>query len=130
MNAGLSRDAKIVEDFVHLDMPNVFNAANAVVQVSHAEGLGLAVLEGMSCMKPVITTRASGIEEIIREREICLEVPPKQVEPIAEAIVTLAADRQLQDRLAKAGCRHVNENFSVHQMVKKTENIYMDMLSR
>ena len=42
------------------EMPAVFCAADIVVQPSHAEGLGLAVLEAMSCGRPVVTTEHRG----------------------------------------------------------------------
>jgi glycosyltransferase involved in cell wall biosynthesis len=47
-----------------------------VVQPSHSEGFGLAVLEAMAAAKPVIATRSGGPEDIVEDNISGLLVAP------------------------------------------------------
>jgi len=111
------------------DMPAFYRAADLVAQPSHAEGLGLAVLEGMACGKPVVATDVFGIQEIITHEQDGLLVPPCQVEPLAEAIVRLAADPAERERLAAGGLATMKARFDILRQIEETERAYREVLS-
>src|SRR5216683_2652401 len=76
------------------DMPRLFAAADLVVQPSHAEGLGLVVLEAMSCGRAVVTTDIPATAEITGGREVLLTCHPGDVAGLAGAIAALLADHE------------------------------------
>jgi glycosyltransferase involved in cell wall biosynthesis len=91
----------------------VYAAADVAVAPSHEEPFGLVVIEAMLAGKPVISTNAGGVPEIVTDGATGVLVPPKEPEALARAIVALLEDRETADRLASAGQRHARERFSL-----------------
>lgn len=92
------------------------------------EGLGLVLLEAMSCKKPVIATNSGGIPNIIKDGETGLLVPEKDSTALAEAIEKLLKDDKLRDQLSENGYKYVIENFTSSIIANKLLNIYSKVL--
>lgn len=73
---------------------------------SRSEGLPLALLEAMSCARPIIATRAGGMPEVIKDGENGLLVAIEDDDALADALVLLAGDADLRDRLGAAALRN------------------------
>lgn len=84
------------------DLERVVPAANVIVSCSHREGLGLNLIEGMLCGKPVIAVENRGHRELIENGVTGYLVPIGDSRALADALVMLykSSDRQ---RLGKAG---------------------------
>jgi len=67
------------------DMPEFYNTLDAYVCASSSEGFSLSVLEAASCGVPIISTRISGCEDLIRHGENGLFVD-RSVRDISEKI--------------------------------------------
>lgn len=86
--------------------------AEIVVQKSIAEGFGLTVAEAMWKRRPVIGTRVGGIQDQIVDGESGLLVDdPHDLAALADAIVTLAADRERAASLGERARARVYEHF-------------------
>src|SRR5258707_8583418 len=84
--------------------------ADVLVLPSHAEGLAMSVLEGLSHLLTVITTPVGAHFEVIEPEVSGLFVTPGDVTALADALVRVIDDESLRRRLAKgAGDRFVNE---------------------
>lgn len=118
------------EEYRWHDMPEVYAAANLVVQPSHGEGLGLALIEAMSCGKPVVGTDVTGIREVISSGENGLLVPPRDPKRLAEAIVDLLTDKEKATRLATSGLADARNRFSAERMVEEVEQAYYDLVQQ
>lgn len=101
-------------------MPELLAAADIVVQPSLEEGLGLAVLEGMSSARPVITTDIPGVREIVTRDDVAVSVPPADVRSLTEAIDALVTHRDRRESLGRRGRKHVEEHFSTDAMTRTT----------
>ena len=64
----------------------------AVVVPSLAEGFGMVALEAMERARPVIAASIGGLEDLVRDGETGLLVPPGESAPLAEAMLALAND--------------------------------------
>jgi glycosyltransferase involved in cell wall biosynthesis len=84
------------------DLPAVLSGIDIVVQSSIYEGLPVAILEAMSFGKPVVATAVDGVPEAILDGVTGFLVPPESPDRVADAILTLAQDRQLYACMAKA----------------------------
>jgi glycosyltransferase involved in cell wall biosynthesis len=93
------------------------------------EGFGLVVLEAMSSGKPVIATDVGGIPEIIQDGTTGILVPPENPKALADKIDELINNPALRSRLGNAARKHVEENFTLKEMVEKTKKIYKKLVT-
>lgn len=117
---GLRAVVRIDRSLTFDRMPEVLAAADIVAQPSHAEGLGLSVLEAMSSGRATVTTDVPGIREILGPPGVAEVVPPGEVAPLAAALIRLAADRGLRASLGRRAREHVQRCFSRRRMVADT----------
>ncbi|MBF0142978.1 MAG: glycosyltransferase [Magnetococcales bacterium] len=71
------------------------------------EGIPVALMEAMACERPVVSSRLSGIPELVIEGETGFLTEPGDSEAIATALARLAADPELCQKLGEAGRRRV-----------------------
>lgn len=77
-------------------------ASVVVVPSIWQEALGLSVIEGMACGKPVIATRVGGIVEIIEDGKDGFHFEPEDSPALAQILETLLADAPLRERIGLA----------------------------
>lgn len=99
----------------------LIRGARAVLFPSLYEGFGLPVLEAMLLGTPVVTSRASSLPEIAGDA--ALYVDPYDLDDIAGAIKTIAADDGLRAELARRG-RAQAELFSVERYRERVAALY------
>jgi len=76
--------------------------ATCLVLPSRGEGMGRVVVEALLRGRPVVGTRGGGIEDLVRDGENGLLVPPDDPDALAAALERVLADRALAERLAAA----------------------------
>lgn len=77
--------------------------AHLFVLASHAEPLGVAYMEAMSCEVPTIGTAAGGVPSLIRDGIDGVLVPPLDPKALADAIERLSGDAEACAALSVAG---------------------------
>lgn len=87
-------DEELVALYRHCDL---------FVSCSWGEGLGYPPLEAMACGAPVVLTDSVGVRDYARHEENCLVVPPRDPAAMAAAILRLAHDPTLAQRLVEQG---------------------------
>jgi len=98
------------------------------VYITHSEGLGSAALLAMSAGVPVVASKVGGLPEIVEHRQTGLLVENEPA-AIAAAIGELQADAELARRLGLAARCRVAEKFTVDRMVRRTMEIYRQVLT-
>lgn len=93
------------------------------IQPSLSESFGLALAKAMSMGISSIATNVGGMSEIINSNCGIL-VPAKDSEKLAEAIIRLVRNRDLNLRIGKNGRQRIIQKFSLREMIKKTEELY------
>ncbi len=112
------------------DLQEAFAAADVLVLPSivdargDTEGLGVVLLEAMSCGVPVVGSRAGGITDIIEDEESGLLVPPADPDLLATALERLARDPALAARLGAAGERRVRVAFGWPEILRSWAECY------
>ena len=76
------------------------------------EGVPNAILEAMATGLPVVATRHGGIPEAVLHQRTGLLVEEDDIEGLADALGSLAADSGLRRRYGLAGRRRVEEHFN------------------
>jgi glycosyltransferase involved in cell wall biosynthesis len=111
-----------------LDVADLVNASDIACLSSFGEALPLALLEGMSLGKPVVSTDVGGVSEAVVDGETGLLVPPGEHEALAEAVLALARDPGLRRRLGDAGRARHRERFSAEAMVDSYAEAFRQVL--
>lgn len=96
---------------------------------SRAEPFGIVLIEAMACRKPVIATRVGGIPEIVEDGKNGILVEPDNPRALAEAIVRVLKNRDLQSSLACSGYAAVHEKFSSEAMGGAYEELFERVLA-
>lgn len=78
------------------------DASTFLVLPSRSEGMGRVVVESLARGRPVLGARVGGIPELVEDGVNGLLVDPADTGALADAIVRLATDRALLERLAAA----------------------------
>ncbi len=94
---------------------------------SHYEGLPMALLEAMSFGLAPIATPVGGIPDVLRDGENGLLVPTEEPRVLADAILRLAGDDGLRQRLSQAARSSV-EPYSADGYAEALIEIYQSLL--
>ncbi len=88
------------------------------------EGLGVAVLEALSCRVPVVVTAVGGLVDVVEHGVNGLLVKPDDDRALLAALRRMVAEPELRRRLGEAGRRRVEEAFSVDAMTRGNLSVY------
>jgi glycosyltransferase involved in cell wall biosynthesis len=107
------------------DSAAAIRALDVVVHAStQPEPFGLVVAEAMSCGKPIIASRAGGINEIITENETALGHGPSNAKELASRIALLTSDLGLRAKLALRGRQWAEKHFDPSRLAGEVVPIY------
>lgn len=100
------------------DIPRLMRMVDVVLHTSiDPEPFGRVIVEGMLAGRPVIATRAGGVEEIIAHGRTGVLVEPGNPVELADAINALFADPARASAIAEAGCLDAEQRFTVEANV-------------
>lgn len=115
--AGLSERVRLTGALPQQDVRQRINRATMFVLPSvlladgNADGIPVALMEAMACGATAISTRVSGIPELIHHEENGLLVTPGQATELTDAMARLLADAPLRTRLAQAARNTIIHDF-------------------
>jgi glycosyltransferase involved in cell wall biosynthesis len=98
--------------------------ADILVLPSHAEGLAMAVLEGLSHGLAVVTTRVGAHDEVISDGETGVFVPVGDKDALAAALAKLVTDPDVRSRLSARARSHYLNHFSMKAYMRSMEKLY------
>jgi glycosyltransferase involved in cell wall biosynthesis len=111
------------------EIPAYLAAADvvAVPSVHHGgyvDGLPNVALEALAAGRPLVASRVGGLPELVRDGENGLLVPEKDVGALADALVTLARDAALRDRLGGNGRAEIRDERSWDAVGRRFVELY------
>jgi glycosyltransferase involved in cell wall biosynthesis len=106
------------------DVAEALSAFDLVVFPSLWEGSPLTAFEALAMGKPIVSTDADGLQDILTHDRDAVIVPRRQPEAIAEAIVALASDEPRRTRLS-ANARLTGARYDINRFVEKMERLYV-----
>jgi glycosyltransferase involved in cell wall biosynthesis len=94
------------------------------------EGVPKALLEAAACARALVGTDVAGIRDVVIDDETGILVPPDDVAALTEALVRLAHDSELRQRLGQ-GARALAENsFGQAQVVRRIAALHAGLLGK
>lgn len=127
VNASALRDRIVLTGYINeTEKHALLKSALLFAYVSVYEGFGLPVLEGMAAGVATITSNISSMPEVAGEG--ALQVDPRDVGQIADAMASLLADSQARRRLAGKGLAQ-SRAFTWENMTAGWLDFYRQVLS-
>jgi glycosyltransferase involved in cell wall biosynthesis len=102
--------------------------ADVLVLPSHAEGLAMSVLEGLSHGLAVIATPVGAHAEVIEPEVSGLFIPPGDVTALADALARVIDDESLRKRLAKGARERFLAAFDVRGYAARLAQLHAGLL--
>jgi glycosyltransferase involved in cell wall biosynthesis len=113
------------------DVPELMSAADAYVMSSAWEGMPIVLLEATAAGLPVVATVVGGNQEVVRDGESGLLVPPRDSDALAHAMVRLMDSPEAERRsMGARGREHVRINYGLGRVVDRWEALYREVLDR
>jgi glycosyltransferase involved in cell wall biosynthesis len=119
------RRIKIINDFIpEQDVAGLFQkSAISVLPYIESSQSGVAALSyGMGT--PVIASDVGGLREVIQHEKDGLLVPPGDVEALANAIIHLLSDTQLQQQMQTAALTRCQQDLNWSNIAAQTVRVY------
>ncbi|HEU4368389.1 MAG TPA: glycosyltransferase family 4 protein [Methylomirabilota bacterium] len=116
-------------DEFHVDPPQaelaaLYSGCDIYLCPSWDEGLGMPPMEAMACGAALVTYDNGGCRDYARDGETALVAPRRDVEALAAALASLAADGTLRARIAAAGAFHVTTAFDWDRAVARLAALF------
>lgn len=96
---------------------------------SREETFGLVIGEALSAGLPVITSRAGGIPEIIKNPDIGLMIDSENPDEYAREILKEVSKDHDKADMRKPRIDHIKKNFSVDYIYEKLDSLYMSLIN-
>jgi len=111
------------------DLLNIYRSFDLFLMTSVAEGMPNTVLEAMALELPIVSTRVSGVPELIEEGQCGLLAPMRDADALATAVLSLLDDSQRRRQFGQAARARVEEKFDFAKRVATLERYYCQFAS-
>jgi len=88
------------------------------------EPLGRVILEAMALGKPTVATRGGAVEEICTDGHDALMVDPGRSDQLSDALLRLAREPRMAERLGAEALRTIETRFSLPVVAARTRGLY------
>lgn len=116
---------------VRRDMARVFKTLDILVHPSFKEGLPTVVLEAAAANVPVVASRIPGVLDLLEDGKSALLFEPGSPEELCGAVIRLAKDAGLRQRLASEALRSMSEKIPDYEGVAWAHaRLYNELMER
>ncbi len=109
------------------DTEDWYAAADIVALSSDNEGTPLSLIEAAAASRPVVATDVGGVRDVVSHGESGLLVEAQDESGLASALVRLASDRLLAQRLGQAG-PGTAQQFGIGRLTDDLERLYCSLI--
>ena len=102
----------------------LYARASAFCIPSFAEGIPVVLMEAMAMEIPCVTTRITGIPELITDGFDGLLVPPSNTEALAEALASLIDDAEQAAEMGRRGRDTVRKDYEIIKNVGRLADVF------
>ena len=99
-----------------------------VLENGDRDGIPNVLVEAMSMELPVVSTRVSGIPELIEDGENGLLTPPRDADTLTDTLARLLGDAQLRQRLGQNARRTVMDRFELQRNARRLKMLFAHAL--
>jgi colanic acid/amylovoran biosynthesis glycosyltransferase len=111
-----------------LQEADILLAPSVTSQKGDREGIPGAIVEALARGLPVLSTRHSGIPEVIQDGESGLLVPEGDTEALVEKLEYLIEHPELWAEMGRKGRKYVEEHYDIDKLNDRLVEIYQRLL--
>jgi glycosyltransferase involved in cell wall biosynthesis len=113
-----------------LGRATIFTLPSQIAPGGDRDGIPVSLMEAMASGAPVVSTRVSGIPELIEDEREGLLVPPRDSQALAAALGRLLDDKTLRRRLAAAARAKIVREFDAAGQANKLLELFAHARAR
>ena len=125
---GLSNSVDFLGWISGLNKKELLSRADLYCLPSYYEGFPMGVLEAMSAGVPIVASRAGGIPDAIADKKEGLLVDAGDIDGLAQALITVIKNRELNNTYARVAYKKFDENFSLSAIMPQLDALYAKLL--
>jgi glycosyltransferase involved in cell wall biosynthesis len=110
-------------------IPELLGAMDILVHVSLREGLARALPQALIAGRPVVSYDVDGAREVTITGETGFLLPPRSVDPLADALIRLTGDAGLRRRMGSCGQARFCDQFRHQTMTRQLRALYESLLA-
>jgi glycosyltransferase involved in cell wall biosynthesis len=118
----------ILRPVSHDEMPGIMGRCGIFVLASRTEAMGRVLVEAAAAGKARIGTRVGGIPTVIEHEKDGLLAESNDAEEIQRAILRLAKDKHLRQRLGHQAYLRAHRDFTPERWAANTESHYLTVI--
>ncbi|MCF2137083.1 MAG: glycosyltransferase family 4 protein [Candidatus Thorarchaeota archaeon] len=111
----------------HSQIPSILRRADAFVIPQNIGGLGMSVLEAMSCGLPVITTAIGETKRLVNT-DAGILVEPNNVDAVVDAMRQVSEDENGRHKIGKEARKRIKKYYSWNAQIAMVEDVYKRVL--
>ncbi|MFX0201458.1 MAG: glycosyltransferase, partial [Candidatus Hodarchaeota archaeon] len=108
------------------ELPELYRNSDVFVLTSISEGIPRTILEAMACRVPVVSTELPQLVDVVEGCGIL--VPRNDPGSVANAVFKITTDEELAQKLGEKGRAKVTKNYSWEDTVKRTLELYEELI--
>jgi glycosyltransferase involved in cell wall biosynthesis len=112
------------------EISRYLSAMDMLVHTSLREGLARTLPQALIASKPVISYDIDGASEVCLNNQTGILLPPKSIQPLAEAMIRLASQPSLRMDWGRAGRAMFSERFGHRFMTARVRDVYSSVLAK
>jgi glycosyltransferase involved in cell wall biosynthesis len=109
------------------DPPSALRGMDVFVHPSWAEAFPYVILEAMALARPIVASDVGGIGEAVIDGESGVLVPPRQEQPLADALSGLLSDAERAQALGTSALARM-ERFTREAMIERLSAVYAEIV--
>lgn len=112
------------------DPGDVYRSADILLNLSESESFSMVCLEGLLHRLPLVASDCGGPRELFEHKASGLLVPNRGVQEAAAALVQLAGDQDLRERLGSEGRAQAARRFAIEHTSARLLAVYNELTGR
>ncbi|MCH8904432.1 MAG: glycosyltransferase [Bacteroidetes bacterium] len=111
-----------------MEVDEVLAGLDIVALTSLNEGTPVSLIEAQAAGKPIVTTDAGGISDIVKHKETALISPIDDDAAMAQNLLDLIRNETIFEKMSQSGRINVKDQISFERLVKDTRMLYKELL--
>ena len=112
------------------DLQRLYANCDIFVGPSLSESFGRIYLEAMARAKPVVAFQTAALPEVVEQNGSGILVEPGNAAELARALIKLARNSDLRQRMGKSAYERVRTNFTAERMLADTLSFYRQVMAQ